>query len=99
MRRRRDPDTADRNQNQGKINWTGLQDQQDAILVANHDNRNARRGLSHNNLPMLYETADKRRWTQILYDIPAQTSVLKKPFSFAFFANFAVKSADYLLTH
>jgi len=41
------------------------QDRQDAILVANHDTRNERRGVSQNNMSVLSETADKRRCTQI----------------------------------
>jgi len=65
--------------------------------VDNPDNHNARRGVSQNNMSMLSETAYKRRWTQICFDMAAQTYVIKNP-CFAIFMYFAVENAQYLLT-
>jgi hypothetical protein len=56
MRRRRVPEAANMNQTRQKVNlyW----DHWPAGCYA-------RRGVSQNNLSVLSETADKRRWTQI----------------------------------
>jgi hypothetical protein len=48
-------------------------------------------------MSVLSETADERRWTQIGFDMAAQTNVIKSP-CFAIFLCFAVESAQHLLT-